>query len=178
LWKKACSLGFVGVFLEKAYQGPGLGYLEAALIMEQFWKVDPGCGCVLLATFGTELNQNFGTEEQKKKYIPPIPQGKAIMGAAITEPDAGSDIFGVATSAVKQGEAYVLNGTKMFITKWSPLQEKECHLAMSSANRRTRLFLFPCLLGGPLYNSPFAERLVFKDPPGGKNGKVQRRLDA
>jgi alkylation response protein AidB-like acyl-CoA dehydrogenase len=119
LWKKACSLGFVGVFLDEAYQGPGLGYLEAALIMEEFWRVDPGCGCVLLAAFGSELIQNFGTEDQKKKFIPPIPQGKAIMGAAITEPDAGSDIFGVATSAVREGDSYVLNGTKMFITNGS-----------------------------------------------------------
>jgi acyl-CoA dehydrogenase len=119
LWKKACELGFVGVWLDEAYQGPGLGYFEAALIMEQFWRVDPGCGCILLAAFGTELLQNFGTEEQKKKFIPPVPQGKAIMGAAITEPDAGSDIFGVTASAVKQGEAYVLNGTKMFITNGS-----------------------------------------------------------
>ena len=119
LWKKACSLGFVGVYLDEAYQGPGLGYLEAALIMEEFWRVDPGCGCILLAAFGTELIQNFGTEEQKRKYIPPIPQGKAIMGAAITEPDAGSDIFGVTASGVKEGEAYVLNGTKMFITNGS-----------------------------------------------------------
>ncbi len=119
LWKKACDLGFVGVYLDEAYQGPGLGYFEAALITEQFWRVDPGCGCVLLAAFGTELIQNFGTEEQKKKFIPPIPQGKAIMGAAITEPDAGSDIFGVTTSAVKDGDTYVLNGTKMFITNGS-----------------------------------------------------------
>ena len=119
LWKKACGLGFVGVFLNEAYQGPGLGFFEAALIMEQFWRVDPGCGCVLLAAFGSELIQNFGTEEQKKKYLPPVPQGKAIMGAAITEPDAGSDIFGVTTSAVKEGDAYVLDGTKMFITNGS-----------------------------------------------------------
>lgn len=119
LWKKACGLGFVGVYLDEAYQGPGLGYLEAALIMEEFWRVDPGCGCILLAAFGTELIQNYGTEEQKKKYIPPVPQGRAIMGAAITEPDAGSDIFGVATSAVKEGDAYVINGTKMFITNGS-----------------------------------------------------------
>jgi acyl-CoA dehydrogenase len=119
LWKKACELGFVGVYLNEAYEGPGLGYLEAALIMEQFWRVDPGCGCILMAAFGSELIQNFGTEEQKRKYIPPVPKGEAIMGAAITEPDAGSDIFGVRTSAVKEGDTYVLNGTKMFITNGS-----------------------------------------------------------
>ena len=119
LWKEACDLGFVGVYIDEAYQGPGLGYFEAALIMEQFWRVDPGCGCILLTSFGAELIQNFGTEEQKKKYIPPIPQGKAIMGAAITEPDAGSDIFGVTTSTAKDGDAYAINGTKMFITNGS-----------------------------------------------------------
>jgi acyl-CoA dehydrogenase len=72
-----------------------------------------------MAAFGSELIQNFGTEEQKRKYIPPVPKGEAIMGAAITEPDAGSDIFGVRTSAVKEGDTYVLNGTKMFITNGS-----------------------------------------------------------
>ena len=55
LWKKACDLGFVGVYIDRAYDGPGLGYFEAALVMEEFWRVDPGCGCVLLTAFGTEL---------------------------------------------------------------------------------------------------------------------------
>lgn len=119
LWKKACDLGFVGVYIDEAYDGPGLGFFEASLIMEEFWRVDPGCGCVLLTAFGTELIQNFGTEEQKKKYIPPIPTGKAIMGAAITEPDAGSDIFGIKTAAVKDGDEYVIKGSKMFITNGS-----------------------------------------------------------
>jgi acyl-CoA dehydrogenase len=119
LWKKACDLGFVGVYIHEAYDGPGLGFFEASLIMEEFWRIDPGCGCVLLTAFGTELIQNFGTEEQKKKYIPPIPVGKAIMGAAITEPDAGSDIFGIKTVAVKDGDEYVIKGSKMFITNGS-----------------------------------------------------------
>ena len=119
LWKKACELGFVGVYIDEAYDGPGLGFFEASLIMEEFWRVDPGCGCVLLSAFGTEMIQVFGTEQQKKRYIPPIPRGDAIMGSAVTEPDAGSDIFGVATAAVKDGDDYVINGTKMFITNGS-----------------------------------------------------------
>lgn len=119
LWKKACNLGFVGVYIDEAYDGPGLGFFEASLIMEEFWRVDPGCGCVLLTAFGTEMIQNFGTEPQKMRYIPPIPRGDAIMGSAVTEPDAGSDIFGIATSAIKDGDAYVINGTKIFITNGS-----------------------------------------------------------
>jgi acyl-CoA dehydrogenase len=162
LWKKACELGFVGVWLDEAYQGPGLGYFEAALIMEQFWRVDPGCGCILLAAFGTELLQNFGTEEQKKKFIPPVPQGKAIMGAAITEPDAGSDIFGVTASAVKQGDAYVLNGTKMFITNGS-IADYLAVYCMSNPEAKSRY-------------ERYSFFIVEKDRPGFQANKLHGKL--
>lgn len=120
LWKKGCELGFVGVFIKEEYGGAGLGYLEDALISEEFWRVDPGCGLsVLAATFGGQLIQLFGSEEQKKRYLPPLVAGEAIMGSAITEPDAGSDVAGVATTAVLDGDDYVLNGNKMFITNGS-----------------------------------------------------------
>ena len=120
LWKKGCELGFVGVFIKEEYGGPGLGYLEDALISEEFWRVDPGCGLsVLAATFGTQLVQLFGSEEQKKRYLTPLVEGKAIMGSGITEPDAGSDVAGVATTAVLDGDTYVINGNKMFITNGS-----------------------------------------------------------
>jgi acyl-CoA dehydrogenase len=71
---------------------------------------------VITATFGSELLKLFGTEEQKQKYLPPLVQGEAIMGCAITEPDAGSDVTGAITSAVKDKDEYVINGSKMFIT--------------------------------------------------------------
>ncbi len=51
LWKKACELGFVGTFIEEEYGGAGLGFTEAAMVMEEFWRVDPGCGNILLASF-------------------------------------------------------------------------------------------------------------------------------
>jgi len=117
LWKKACDLGFVGVFIPETYGGAGLGYLEHCLINEEFWRIDPGiAGAILSATFGSEMILLFGTEEQKKKWLPPLVQAKAITGAAITEPDAGSDVSSVSTNAVLQGDEYVINGTKMFIT--------------------------------------------------------------
>jgi alkylation response protein AidB-like acyl-CoA dehydrogenase len=116
LWKKACKLGFVGVFIKEEYGGAGLGFTEAAMLMEEFWRVDPGCGNLLLTSFGAEMLQHFGTEEQKKKYLPLIPSGRAIMGCGITEPGAGSDVFLAATSAVKKGGEYVINGSKTFIT--------------------------------------------------------------
>jgi len=116
LWKKACELGFVGVNIQEKYGGAGMGITEACIIMEEFWRVDPGCGNILLSSFGSGPLQKFGTEEQKKKYLPLIPSGKAIMCAAITEPDAGSDILIGSTTAVKDGKEYIINGNKIFIT--------------------------------------------------------------
>lgn len=119
LWKKACVLGFIGVFIKKEYGGLGLGFLEFAMVMEEFWRVDPGCGNILLTAFGSELIQLYSTEEQKMKYLPPLTKGKAIMGTAITEPDAGSDITAILTLAREDGNEYVINGSKQFITNGS-----------------------------------------------------------
>jgi len=117
IWRKACELGFVGVFIDEAYGGAGLGFFEHCLITEEFWAVDAGmANAVITATFGAELLGMFGTEEQKKRYLPPLVQGQAITGTAITEPDAGSDVTGAITTAVRDGDEYVVNGTKMFIT--------------------------------------------------------------
>jgi len=116
LLKKAGELGFLGVFIDEEYEGAGLGFLEHALIMEEFWKVDPGLGQQLCSvTFGSEEFLLFGTEDQKRKYLPPLVEGKAIMGFAITEPDAGSDTAAVSTSAVLDGDEYVINGSKVMI---------------------------------------------------------------
>jgi len=119
LWKKACGLGFIGVFIDEAYGGPGLGVLENALIMEEFSRVDAGCGNILLTTLGAEFILLYGREEQKKKYLPLLPRGEAIMGMAITEPDAGSDVSSVSTVARRVNDHYVVNGNKMFITNGS-----------------------------------------------------------
>jgi alkylation response protein AidB-like acyl-CoA dehydrogenase len=117
LWKRACQLGFVGVFIGEEHGGPGLGYLEHCLINEEFWRVDPGIGLsILAATFGSEMIQLFGTENQKKTLLPPLVKGEAITGTAITEPDAGSDVASVTTRAVPVEGEYIMNGTKTFTT--------------------------------------------------------------
>ena len=117
LWKKACQLGFVGVYINEEYGGAGLGFLEHCLITEEFWRVDPGIGqSILTATFGSEMVQLFGTENQKKALLPPLVRGEAITGAAITEPDAGSDVASVATRAIPEEGEYVINGSKSFTT--------------------------------------------------------------
>jgi acyl-CoA dehydrogenase len=117
LWKKACELGFVGVFIDEAYDGAGMGFLEHCLITEEFWAADPGIGqAILSCTFGAELLGLFGTEEQKDLVLPQLVSGEAILGTAITEPDAGCDVTAASTRAVRDGEEWVINGTKMFTT--------------------------------------------------------------
>ena len=116
VWKKACQLGFVGSFVEPAYGGSGLGLLDYTLIAEEFWRVDPGIGQALFSTaFGAEIIEKHGTEEQKASYLPAVVRGERIMGLATTEPDAGSDITSIKTTAVRQGDIYVINGSKIMI---------------------------------------------------------------
>ncbi len=116
LIKKAGELGFLGVFIDEAYGGAGLGFLEHAIILEEFWRVDPGLGQQLCSvSFGAEEFLLFGTEEQKEKFLPPVAEGKSIMGFAITEPDAGSDTLSASTAAVLEGDEYRINGNKVMI---------------------------------------------------------------
>ena len=114
---KAAQLGFIGINFPEEYGGSGYGYLEKCLITEEFWRVDPGLGSVLIsATFGADMLDLYGTNEQKKKYLIPLTKGEAVMGSAITEPDAGSDVAAITTSATKEGADYSINGNKTFIT--------------------------------------------------------------
>ena len=117
IWRKACAAGLVGVFIPGEYGGPGAGFLELALITEQLSRVDLGMGLVVAgATFGAENIVFFGTDWQKRKYLPPLVQGRAVCAGAFTEPDAGTDVTGAKTRAVKDGGDWVINGNKMFIT--------------------------------------------------------------
>jgi len=113
---KARELGFIGLFIPEEYGGPGFGFLEHALVLEEFWSIDPGIGQQLCSvTFGAEELLLYGSDEQKKRYLPPIFDAEGIMGFAITEPDAGSDTASVSTTAVKDGNDYVINGNKVMI---------------------------------------------------------------
>ena len=117
LVKKAAELGFIGLNLPEKYGGSGYGYLEKCIVSEEFWRVDPGLGSVLIsATFGADMIELYGRDEQKEKFLTPLTSGEAVMGSAITEPDAGSDVSAVRTTAVKDGNDYVINGNKIFIT--------------------------------------------------------------
>ena len=130
---KACELGFVGVFIDETYGGAGLGFLEHCLITEEFWAVDAGMGnAVITSTFGSELLQLFGTEEQKQKYLPPLVQGEAVIGTAITEPDAGSDVT-MATTTRRAGQGRVCDQRVQDVHhQWDPRELPECVLSHRS----------------------------------------------
>ena len=117
LWKKACKLGFVGIHFPEEYGGQGYGVAENILVVEELCRKDSGVGVALsLVDFSSEVVLRFGTHEQKKKYLIPVTRGEFISAGAYTEPDHGSDITRMATTAVKQGDSFVINGTKTFIT--------------------------------------------------------------
>jgi acyl-CoA dehydrogenase len=115
--KKARDLGFVGIFVDEKYGGMGCGYLETALVMEEFWRVDPGLGnAITCQCFGSEMILLFGREDQKERYLSAVCKGNSIGAVAVTEPDAGSDVLSVSTRAAREDGGYLINGAKMFIS--------------------------------------------------------------
>ncbi|WP_338730321.1 acyl-CoA dehydrogenase family protein [Haladaptatus sp. DJG-WS-42] len=118
--KKAGDMGLLGANIPIEYGGAGYSTLELAIIIEELFAADPGIGLCLTSTgFGGEAIMEFGTDEQKEEYLPGIASGDAIMGAAISEPDTGSDVSSVSTKAEKDGDEWVINGNKMWITNGS-----------------------------------------------------------
>jgi alkylation response protein AidB-like acyl-CoA dehydrogenase len=117
IWKKACKLGFIGIHFPEEFGGQGYGVTENILIVEEFCRKDSGVGIALsLSDFSSEVVLRFGNHEQKKKYLIPVAKGEFISAGAYTEPDHGSDITLMSTTASKQADSFVINGTKTFIT--------------------------------------------------------------
>ncbi len=117
IWKKAADLGFIGVHYPEQYSGQDLGVLENIIIADEFCAQDSSIGsAVILSSFASECVLRFGSEEQKEKYLPAVAEGRMLSSGAFTEPDHGSDITSLDTTAVREGDEWVINGTKTFIT--------------------------------------------------------------
>ena len=116
--EKAGEMGFMGIFIPEEYGGSGLGYHEYVSIIEEISKVDPSIGLSIAAhnSLCTGHIFYFGNEEQKKKWLPNLASGKHIGAWGLTEHNTGSDAGGMNTTAVKDGDFYLLNGSKNFIT--------------------------------------------------------------
>ncbi len=116
--RKMAKLGMMGVYFDKKYGGGGADVLAYAMCIEELAKV---CGTTaVVVSAHTSLCcapiYEFGTEEQKMKYLPDLLSGKKVGAFGLTEPSAGTDASGQQTTAVLDGDHYVLNGTKVFIT--------------------------------------------------------------
>ena len=120
-FKKMAELGFAGANIPQEYGGGGLDSLAVVLFTEEMCRVDPAVGLSVGAglSLGIEPLKNFGTEEQKRFWFPKILSGETIVAYCQTEPQAGSDVAGIKTTGVIQGDEIIINGQKQFITNGS-----------------------------------------------------------
>ena len=122
IWKKAAELGFIGIHFPEAYSGQGMGVMENILVAEALCAGDSTVGaCLILADFASEIVLHFGSDEQKQTWLPKVAEGEMLSCGAFTEPDHGSDITSLNTVAEKDGDHWVINGSKIFITNGGPL---------------------------------------------------------
>ncbi|MCW7999506.1 acyl-CoA dehydrogenase [Clostridium sp. cpc1] len=116
--KKLGDMGMLGIPYPKEYGGAGLDTISYAIAVEELSRVDGGTGVILSAhtSLGAYPIAAYGTEEQKQKYLVPLASGEKLGAFGLTEENAGSDAGGTETTAVLEGDHYILNGEKIFIT--------------------------------------------------------------
>jgi alkylation response protein AidB-like acyl-CoA dehydrogenase len=117
IYKKVGENGYLASYYPKELGGQGLPLLDYCLIMEEIIRYDNRVGIALsLGSIPAKVLLRFGSEEQKKKYLPRLTKGETVSSVAVTEPNHGSDIRFLDTKAVKKGDEYIINGNKIFIT--------------------------------------------------------------
>ena len=116
--KKMGELGLLGVPWPEELGGAGLDLLSYMIVINELAKVDASHAITVSAhtTLGTSPIVNFGTPDQRKRFVPSLARGRVLGGFGLTEPGAGSDAAGTQTMAVRRGDHYVVNGSKIFIT--------------------------------------------------------------
>ena len=133
------DLGLLGVPWPEDFSGAGLDTLSYIIVIHELAKVDASHALTISAhtTLGTSPIFNFGTEEQKRRYVPPLASGRVLGGFGLTEESAGSDAGGTRSTAVRKGDRYVLNGAKRFITN-AGVGEIFVVTALTDPARRTK----------------------------------------
>lgn len=118
IWLKLGELGLLGITIPEEYGGAGVDLLSCLIVVEEIARVCPALGLSYVAHANLCANnlKNNGNEAQRRKYLPPLCSGEKVGALALTEPNAGSDAVGIQTTAVRQGDYYILNGSKTFIT--------------------------------------------------------------
>lgn len=118
LWAKLGDIGVLGITVEEEYGGAGMGYLEHVVALEEISRASAAVGLSYSAHSNLCVNQLRlnGNEEQKKKFLPELISGEKVGALAMSETGAGSDVVGMKTIATKNGDRFILNGSKMWIT--------------------------------------------------------------
>lgn len=160
--KKLGELGFMGMMVSPEWGGAGLDTISYVLAMEEISKVDASVGVIMsvnnsLVCWGLE---KYGTPEQKEKYLKPLAQGKLLGAFALSEPEAGSDATNQHTTAEKDGDYWIINGTKNWITNGTTA---DVYLVMAQTNRELR-------------HKGISAFIVEKDFPGFERGKKEDKL--
>ena len=135
--RKMAELGFLGMMVSPEYGGGGMDTLSYVLAMEEISKVDNSCSVIMsvnnsLVCWGLEM---YGTEQQKRKYLPKLASGEWIGSFCLSEPEAGSDATSQQTTAIDMGDHYILNGTKNWITNGGT---SKVHLVVAQTNRELK----------------------------------------
>ena len=118
LWRKMGDLGILGITVDEKYGGANMGYLEHCIVVEEISRASASVGLSYGAHSNLCVNQisRNGNDTQKDKYLPKLITGEHVGALAMSEPNAGSDVVSMKLQAVKKGDRYILNGTKMWIT--------------------------------------------------------------
>jgi alkylation response protein AidB-like acyl-CoA dehydrogenase len=160
--RKLADMGLLGIIIPPEFEGAGYSNVDYVIILEELSKVDPSVGLVVAAHNSLCSNHInlFGSEEQKKKYLPRLATGETLGAWALTEAAAGSDAAAMKTRAVKKGDGWVMNGSKMFITNGS-LAEIQVIMAITDPEQGRR---------------GISTFIVEKGMPGFKVGKKEDKL--
>jgi alkylation response protein AidB-like acyl-CoA dehydrogenase len=131
---KLGELGFLGVIFPPEYGGAGMSYVDYVTVIEELSRADASVGITVAAHISLCSNHIYeqGTEEQKKKYLVPLASGQSLGAWSLTEPEAGSDAAGTRTTAVLDGDEWVINGSKTFTTNG---KVAEIAIAMASTDK-------------------------------------------
>lgn len=167
LFRQLGELGLLGITAQEQFGGAGMDPLAACIVHEELAAVDPGFTLSYLAhsmLFVNNLAQN-GNDDQRSRYLPDACSGKAICGMCMSEPDAGTDVLGMRTTARRDGDDYILNGTKIWITNG----------AISKTELGDTFLVYARMEGAP--RSALTTFLVEKGMPGFKLGqKIEDKL--
>jgi hypothetical protein len=160
--RKLGKLGYMGAIFPEEYGGAGLGYVEYAIIIEELSRVDGSVGIIVAAHTSLCSNHIYkaATEEQKQKYLTRLTSGEAIGCWSLTEPEAGSDAAGTRTTAVRDGDCWILNGAKTFTTN---AHYADICVGMAMTDRSA-------------HRHGISAFVVEKDTPGFRPGKKENKL--